>query len=104
MPSAPRRSSTNTSGTARDTSLSQYWKAWTKVIERMPPESTVTHTTVMTSPAPTQPGAPAAIPSASAAPCSCGTMYSQPTTTTRAPVVVRVIRPPRRICAKSGSV
>ncbi len=64
-------------------SLNQYWKAWTKVTERMPPETTVMHTTAATITGPSQPGRPVAIERVSAAPCICGTIYNQQITTTR---------------------
>jgi hypothetical protein len=38
----------NTIGTASAVSFSQYWKACTKVMERIPPATTVRHTTMTT--------------------------------------------------------
>ncbi len=53
-------------------SLSQYWKAWTNVMLRMPPVATLNTTTAATSRPPTQPGAPVASRTVSPAPTSCG--------------------------------
>ena len=64
----------NRIGTASAVSFSQYWKAWTKVMERMPPATTVTQTTATTATMPTQAGSPVVIRIVSAAPWSCGTM------------------------------
>src|SRR5688572_30836514 len=67
-------SSRNTTGAAIATSLSQYWKACTKVIDRMPPAATTTPTMTATASAPTQRGSPVVMPTVRAAPWSCGTM------------------------------
>ncbi len=53
-------------------SLSQYWKAWTNVIERMPPAATVTPTTTATTAAPTHCGAPVRARRVMPAPWNCG--------------------------------
>ncbi len=53
-------------------SLSQYWKACTKVMLRIPPESTLTSTTTATTTAPSQRGAPSAASITSPAPWNCG--------------------------------
>jgi hypothetical protein len=91
-------------GTASAVSLSQYWKAWTNVMERIPPDTTVTQTTATTATWPTQAGRPVVIRMASAAPCSCGTMYSQPTSTTTTLVTRRTARESSRASVKSGIV
>ena len=65
--------STN-AGSASANSLSQYWKAWTTVIARMPPAITLNVTTTITTMAPTQTGTGRSVASVSPAPCSCGTM------------------------------
>ena len=64
----------NRIGTASAVSFSQYWNAWTKVMDRMPPATTVTQTTATTATIPTHAGSPVVIRMASAAPWSCGTM------------------------------
>ena len=53
-------------------SLSQYWKAWTKVMLRMPPEPMLASTTTPTISGPTQVGAPTAERRVSPAPWNCG--------------------------------
>ena len=53
-------------------SLSQYWKAWTKVMLRIPPLLTLTTTTAPTTSAPTQLGASTAAVRVSPAPWNCG--------------------------------
>ncbi len=55
-------------------SLSQYWKACTKVTLRIPPDATVIITTVVTTTGPTHSGAEVTVRSVSPAPCSCGSM------------------------------
>ena len=40
--------------------MSQYWKAWTKVMLRIPPDVTLASTTRATTTAPSQRGAPIA--------------------------------------------
>ncbi len=77
------RTSNSTVGITSAASFSQYWKACTNVTERIPPETTVRHTTAATISGPTQPGSPVAIERVSAAPCICGTMYSRQISTTR---------------------
>ena len=72
MPSERHAPSMSTSGTPSAVSLSQYWNAWTKVIDRIPPESTFTTTTQATTNAPTQAGAPVTVRSTSPALWSCG--------------------------------
>jgi hypothetical protein len=53
-------------------SFSQYWKACTKVMLRMPPNRTFTSTTAATTTPPTHGGVPATVPSESPAPWNCG--------------------------------
>ena len=53
-------------------SFSQYWKACTNVIERMPPAATLVATIAATTNAPTQVGAPVTVRRVSPAPCSWG--------------------------------
>src|SRR5262249_41056105 len=65
-------SSTNT-GTASAESLSQYWNAWTNVIERIPPNTTLITTTMAIRVAPTQPLQPVSTDKVSPAPWNCGT-------------------------------
>ena len=57
-PSPAQTASRTAAGSSSAVSLSQYWKAWTKVIERIPPEVTLTSTTTPTTTGPTQVGAP----------------------------------------------
>ena len=57
-PSDCQASSRNTTGTASAVSFSQYWKACTNVMLRMPPVATLNTTTTATSRPPTQLGAP----------------------------------------------
>jgi hypothetical protein len=64
--------STNTAGTTSAVSLSQYWNAWTNVIERMPPPTTVSTTTSPAPAIPLQAGSAVRVVSANPAPCSCG--------------------------------
>ena len=52
--------------------FSQYWKAWTRVMLRMPPASTLPTTTTVTMTGPAHPGAPVTVVSVSPAPCSWG--------------------------------
>ena len=64
--------SSTAAGTRRAVSLSQYWKAWTKVMLRMPPDPTLTSTTSPTTTGPTQRGASMAAARVSPAPSNCG--------------------------------
>ena len=103
----PCPASTNTmnrKGTARAVSLSQYWNAWTNVMDRIPPAATVRHTTTTTATEPTQDGRPVVMRMVSAAPWSCGTMYSQPTITTTRLVTLRTVREASLDSVKSGMV
>ncbi len=84
--------------------MSQYWKAWTKVMLRMPPDITLTSTTTATSVPPTQCSVPATVARASPAPWNCGIRYSQPMPTTSSADSRRMARDSRRSSAKSGSV
>ena len=54
-------------------SFTQYWKACTNVMLRIPPTATLSVTTAPTTTAPTQDGAPVTVVRVSPAPCSCGT-------------------------------
>ena len=54
-------------------SLSQYCTAWTSVMLRMPPDTTLTSTTSATTAAPTQVGAPVSVRRVRPAPWNCGT-------------------------------
>src|SRR4051812_26044099 len=73
-PSRPCQITSSTiAGTAIAVSFTQYWKAWTKVMLRIPPTVTLSVTTTPTTTAPTQAGAPVTVDSVSPAPCSCGT-------------------------------
>ncbi|GAV43698.1 hypothetical protein Saa2_06653 [Streptomyces acidiscabies] len=85
-------------------SFSQYWKACTKVMLRMPPAATVAVTTTATMTPPSQPGAPVRTVNVSPAPWSWGSRYSQPTPTTSPPASLRTVRDASRASAKSGSV
>ena len=60
-------------GTASAVSLIQYWTAWTKVIERIPPAPTAAAMTVMTTNPPTHDGAPVTRVRVRLAPWNCGT-------------------------------
>ena len=55
-------------GTARAVSFSQYWNAWTNVMDRIPPAITVRQTTATTATGPTQAGSPVVIRMVRAAP------------------------------------
>src|SRR5215218_1672124 len=103
-PSPPHTSSRNIAGTSSAVSFSQYWKACTNVMLRMPPQNTLTRTTAPTSSPPTHGGVPATVPSERPAPWNCGMRYSQPTATTSREEVPRTDRDSSRASAKSGSV
>ena len=60
-------------GTASAVSFNQYWKAWTKVIARMPPRATFAVTTTPTSRAPQAYDPPVIVVKVSPAPWSWGT-------------------------------
>src|SRR5829696_3549467 len=64
-------SSSTIAGNAIAVSFTQYWKACTKVMLRIPPTATLTVTTAPTTTAPTQAGAPVTVDRVSPAPCSC---------------------------------
>ena len=64
--------SSTIAGTSNAVSLSQYWNAWTKVIDRIPPDITLMSTTMPTISGPTQRGAPIADSRVSPAPWNCG--------------------------------
>ena len=66
------RPSTNTAGTTSAVSLSQNWNACTKVIDRMPPPTTVSTTTSPAPAMPLQAGRAVSVVRASPAPCSWG--------------------------------
>ncbi len=85
-------------------SFTQYWNACTNVMLRIPPAATLAVTTTPTTTAPSQYGAPATVARVSPAPCSCGTRYSQPMSTTNTVASRRSRREPSRSSAKSGSV
>jgi hypothetical protein len=84
--------------------FSQYWNAWTKVIDRMPPAATVVTTTTATMNSPTHRGAPVTVRSVRPAPWNCGIRYSQQIRTTRMLARARRRADPRRSSVKSGSV
>ncbi len=70
----PRNTANSTNvGTAMASSLAQYWNACTRVIARIPPPSTFTTTTALTTAVPTQVGSLVAVVRVSPALCSCGT-------------------------------
>ncbi len=71
-PSLSHTTTRKQSGTSRAVSFSQYWKACTKVIDRMPPDSTLSSTTTATTSPPAQPGRPVAVRNATPAPWNCG--------------------------------
>ena len=93
-----------TSGTASAVSLSQYWKACTNVMERIPPATTVRLTTTTTAVDPTHEGRPVVVRMVRAAPWSWGTMYNHPTMTTARLVTRRTARESSRDSVKSGMV
>ena len=64
--------STKSAGTASAVSLSQNWNAWTNVIERIPPRTTVSTTTAPAPSIPAHIGSGVSVMSASAAPWNCG--------------------------------
>ncbi|GGX72501.1 hypothetical protein GCM10010510_16310 [Streptomyces anandii JCM 4720] len=103
-PSPCQASVRKRAGTSRAVSFSQYWKAWTKVMLRMPPAATVATTTTATMTPPSASGAPVSTASVSPAPWSCGSRYSQPTPTTKAPASRRTPWEASRASAKSGRV
>jgi hypothetical protein len=61
-----------TAGTVSAKTLSQNWKACTKVIERIPPPSTVASTITPAAATPAQAGSPVTVFSTRPAPCSWG--------------------------------
>ena len=68
-PRSPMNSPSRASaGTAMAVSLSQYWKACTNVIDRMPPATTLVMTIAATSSGPIQTGTPRSVFRASPAP------------------------------------
>ncbi len=71
-PSPSHTTSSTAAGSSSAVSFSQYWKACTKVIERIPPEVTLASTTPATSATPTHGGASIAASSVSPAPWNCG--------------------------------
>ncbi len=71
-PSAAHTATSTAAGSSRAVSFNQYWKACTKVIERIPPEETLSRTTEPTTTGPTQVGAPTAAARVSPAPWNCG--------------------------------
>ena len=85
-------------------SFSQYWKACTNVMLRIPPESTLRITTTAMTVPPTQPGAPVTVPNVMPAPWNCGSRYSQPMATTSRLETRRTTGDSSRTSAKSGSV
>ncbi len=74
------------------------------MIDRIPPAATTTPTMRATPTAPTHRGSPVVMPTVSAAPCSCGTMYSHPMRMTSTDVTLRTPRDSRRASVKSGTV
>ena len=98
------RPSTTSAGTAIAVSLSQYWNACTKVIERIPPPITVSSTTTPAATTPAQAGSGVSAVSARPAPCSCGSRYSQPMTSTSTVHTRRSPIEASRASAKSGTV
>ena len=62
----------NSSGNSSAVSFSQYWKACTKVMLRIPPNRTLTSTTVATSTPPSHGPVPVVEASARPAPWNCG--------------------------------
>ena len=72
VPSPAHTTSRIAAGTSRAVSLSQYWNACTKVIDRIPPEPTLTSTTTPTITGPTHGGASTAAASVSPAPWNWG--------------------------------
>ncbi len=73
MARSPAHTTSRTAaGTSSAVSLSQYWKACTNVIDRIPPELTLASTTTATITGPSQVGAPIAERRVSPAPWNCG--------------------------------
>lgn len=91
-------------GMAMAVSLSQYWNACTKVIDRIPPPTTFTITMSPTPTAPVQTGAPSRMLRVSPAPWNWGMRYSTQTTTTTTIAVLRTAVEESRNSAKSGTV
>ena len=71
-PSPAQITSRIAAGISSAVSLSQYWKAWTKVMLRIPPLLTLTTTTAPTTAAPTHFGASIEAARVSPAPWNCG--------------------------------
>ena len=71
-PSAIHTARRTKAGTSRAVSLSQYWKACTKVIDRIPPGLTDASTTTATTSEPAHGGAPIVARSVTPAPWNCG--------------------------------
>ena len=61
-----------TAGIASAANFSQNWNACTKVIERIPPPTTVSSTITAAPTAPDHGGSPVTVCRTSPAPCSCG--------------------------------
>ena len=91
-------------GMAIAVSFSQYWKACTKVIERMPPATTLVMTMPPTTTGPIHTGMPSRVLSARPAPWYCGTRYTTQITVTTSIATLRSRRDPSRNSAKSGTV
>ena len=91
-------------GVAIAVTLSQYWNAWTSVMDRMPPAITLRTTTAATSAAPAATGEPVTDRSATPAPCICGSRYSHPMPTTSRAEARRTDVDDSLDWAKSGSV
>ena len=71
-PSPAQTTSSTAIGMRSAVSFSQYWKAWTKVMLRIPPEVTFASTTRATITAPSQSGAPMVAVRVTLAPRNCG--------------------------------
>ena len=71
-PSPIHTVSSTIAGTSSAVTLSQYWKACTNVMLRMPPLITFVSTTTPTTTAPSHSGAPSAAARVRPAPWNCG--------------------------------
>ncbi len=85
-------------------SFSQYWNAWTNVMDRIPPPTTFAITMAATTTGPIQNGSPRRIFRVRPAPWYCGTRYSTQITTTKSIVAVRSRGEASRNSVKSGTV
>ena len=103
-PSPAHTASSTQTGTSRAVSLSQNWKACTKVIERMPPGLTDASTTSATTSEPAQRGAPIVDAQGDAGALELRQEVEPADGDDQHRAQLRTPRESRRASAKSGSV